>query len=366
MLDFGYPLRESEMEIAPMLWRIGLSQPIPWWRKLWAAQRMAALEADMARLAYETALLETIAQTKESYYELYYLDRAIPIAAKAEEIFRNQATLAYGELSAGRSELNEAFRAESQAAQLEYDRLLLGEQRFAQAEGFKALLNLPSGARVGPIRSAPAYPVSPSFEELAARAERYARELQSMGLDARRAAYESYLARLARIPDLTLGLDLAKMGEMTPGFMDMFESKGKNPIEGAIGLELPIWEWRNRALEREKEALREAMEREAMGETNRLRAAVAAAWYRVRLAERLVALYENTLLPQADAAMRQAEAQYRAQLASLATVLESTLAWQNFQLALERARADRGQALVALERAIGTTAEARPAEEARP
>jgi hypothetical protein len=80
------------------------------------------------------------------------------------------------------------------------------------------------------------------------------------------------------------------------------------------------------------------------------------------LTGRLVDLYSQTLLPQADSVLRQAELDFRAELSSFSNVLETTLAWHNFTLAALRARADHGQAIGRLERAIGATADAHPAD----
>ena len=128
---------------------------------------------------------------------------------------------------------------------------------------------------------------------------------------------------------------------------------------GLLSMNLPIWENRTRALIKEKEALEEAMRLDAMDELNETREAVAQAFFRVRLAGRLAELYRDTLLPQAESVMEQAELDFRAEAASFSSVLETTIAYHNFLLAHRRAIADHGQAIAKLEKAIGTTAEPR-------
>ncbi|HOE96008.1 MAG TPA: TolC family protein [Candidatus Sumerlaeota bacterium] len=351
MLEAGVDLTEP----MPMLergWSFGIRQELPWWRKLWARGELAAREADVMRLEYEIAARDLLIDVKDAWYELYYLDQAAPITARVEEILRNQALLAYGELRTGRTQLAEAFRAESQAAQLAYDRLLLADERVARAERLRALLNLPPGAVIGPITAAPIYPVTDDRQELYARAEQWAQRLRISGLRAEQAEYEAYLARLSRLPDLTLGW----MNEANvPAMM------GDTMRTALGGMNLPIWQQRNDALIREREALAEAARLDAAAELNRLGEAVANAWLRVRTTDRLARLYREELLPRAQAAMAQAEALFRADQAAFASLLETTMAWHNFQLAYHRARADHGQAIGMLERALGTTAEARPA-----
>lgn len=325
-----------------------IEQELPWPQRLWGRGRVAQTDAEIARLRYEIALRDAVIETKDLCYELYYLDHARDVTSEVQSLFNRYAGLAYGEAGNGRTQLNEAFRAESQAAQLAYDVQLLTEQREALAERLRASLNLPPGTAIGAMADAPSYPVDPDRESLFARAEQFAEALKIRGLESERAGYETYLARLERLPDLMPGALINGFASGNPTYM------------GMLSLRLPIWEWRNRAMIREREAMREAARQMQLDTLNTQRAAVASAWYAVRVNERLVTLYDATLLPQAESVMQQAELLFRTDQASYSNLLESTLAWHNFRLASVRARADLGIALGQLERAIGTTAEARP------
>ena len=356
MLSAGYQFDSVETRVGPQRWSAGLMQPLPWWQKLWARGKVAATKADVARLRYEATMRDLVIDIKDSWYELYYLDHAIPVTSGIERQLRGDSLLAYTELDTGRAMLSEAFRAESQAAQLTYDRLLLTEQREAQAERLRSLLNLPPGTPVRPVDAAPVYAVSGNLDDLNERAERYSEILQIDGLQIERTQYETYLAQLSRIPDLSLGFNFINTGAARMGSP---ADSGKNPFIGLFSMNLPIWDQRNRALIKEKEAMEDAMRHDAMAELNRTRAAVAQTYFQVRLTQRLVDLYAQTLLPQAESVMSQAELYYRAEQAAFSGVLETTLAYHNFRLALYRAEADHGQAIGRLERVLGATAQAR-------
>lgn len=353
-LQVGYQFDSVETRVGAQRWSLGLNQKLPWWQKLWAQGRRASLQADVARLKYETSVRDLIIHVKDAYYELYYLDQAIPVTQRVEELLRNEALLGYSALESGRTQISEAFRAESRAARLRYDRLLLTEQRHIWAEQLRSLLNLPPHTPIGAIRHAPVYETAADIEPLYQRAETWAQVLRIRGLEAEQAQYNTFLARLSRIPDISVGMNYISVddarGAMQPG------DRGKDPFIGMFSMNLPIWEQRNQALIRQKEAMEEAMQLQALDELNRVRQGVAQAFFQVRLTGRLIELYDQTLLPQAEAVMRQAEAWFRSEQASFANVLETTLAWHNFMLARHRAVADHGQAIDRLERAIGTTA----------
>lgn len=370
MIGGSWMLREGTVNTPGLDWSVGPELMIPWPQKLWARGRAAAADADIAQVEYEAAMRDAVIDVKDAYYELFYLDHALDVVASIETTFRNDALIAYAELGVGRTLLNEAFRAESQAAQLAYDRVLLVEQRAVQAERMRALLNLPEDTRIGPIPHAPRYEIIDDLDVLYSRAEAYAHVLRIRGLETQRAAYETFLARLARVPDITLGATYSvEMEAMPPPAQNAngmpaetaAPRRGKGPLMGMLSMNLPIFEWRNRAVIHEREALEKAIRLDALSELNDVRAAVARAYFAVRLTERLIALYDRTLLPQAAAAMDQAEMFFRNEQASFASMLETTLAYQNFTLARLRAISDHGQAIGQLERILGTTAEPRHA-----
>jgi len=380
MLEAGYQFRSTETRVGPNEWSLGLRQTLPWPQKLWAKGKVAATETDIAQLQYEAALRDLIVDVKGSYYELYYLDQAQPLVERIETTLRKDALLAYGETNLGRTALSEAFRAESQAAQLAYDRILLAEQRAAQAERLRGLLNLPPGTEIGPIRHAPLYGVTEDLESLYNRAEGFAEALRIRGLETQRAAYMTFLAKLSRIPDVTVGGTYTFVGEARPmqtaqssatssssarsSTTQLPADSGKDPVNGMVSMNLPIFIWRNNALIKEQKAMEMAVRLDAMNSVNEVRAATARAYFNVRLTERLVDLYDETLLPQAEAIMAQAEVLFRSDQASFSNLIETTLAYQNFTLARLRAQADHGQAIGELERVLGTTAEPRPDEAA--
>lgn len=353
MAQAGFQMQSVETRVGPQEFNAGLTQSLPWWQKLWARGKSAEIQAAIAQLKYETALRDLVIQIKDSYYELYYLDRAIAITQKIESLLRDEAILGYQELLVGRTQLNESFRAESWAAQLGYDRILLDEQRRAQAERFRALLNLPPDTPIGEVTTCPLYDPVDDITPLYQRAEDYAEILKIRGLEIVKSKYDVFLAQLSRVPDIALGLNFINTGAAR---MAGVGDSGKDPFIGLFSMNLPIWEQRNRALIHEKEAVAEAMEQQAMNEVNDVRRGVARAYFAANLTGRLVHLYADTLLPQAESVMQQAELFFRNDQASFSSMIECTLAYHNFQLAYHRALADYGQSIGRLEQVIGGVA----------
>jgi len=335
----------------PQVWVYNARQEIPFPTKLFAQAAIADREAEKARLEYLAAIRDAVIDAQEAFHELAYLDRAETTIDQVRELLRRYSAFATGELPKGGTTLPETFRAQSQLAQLDYDRVLVRELRETERARLRSILRLTRGTPLGPAEPPPYRPVETKLEELTALAERWNEELRMAGVEVERAGNETSLARQSRIPDLALEVEV------------MAPDTGEEPDEttAMLGLTLPIWEHRNAARVREAEALREAAVAERMGRHAEIEAATARLYFRLSNAQRLVTLYRDSLIPQALQAMNAAEELFRAKQASFAATVETAATWYNFQLAYFRALADQGQATARLEQVLGTTAEPRRA-----
>ena len=323
------------------LW-LTATQAIPYPGKLILAGREADQEAEAARLRYEAAARDAFSEVKEVYFELYYIDRAQSVTDEIRKLYDRYAALAAGGLEPGQPKLPEAFRAESQRAQLTYDLVLLREMRAASAEELRAATGAPPGTLIGRTEDvADPAALGPGVEELQQAAEAHNQELLAAGVEIQRAGYQLKLAHRAPIPDLTLG----------PTFMHRSEG---NEVGVMVGISIPLWAPKYKAISREAGELNEAAIAEQQGQRLKVRADVAKAYFSLSNSFRLVQLYRDTLLPQAHQALQSAEELYRSQQANLSAVLETTATVQNFELARLRATADFYANVARLERILGT------------
>lgn len=325
-------------------------QEIPWPGKLLIAGRVADREAEIARLGHEIALRDAIADVKEACFELGYIDRAMDVARAARALYERYAAIAAGGIDVGQTRLPEAFRAESQRAQLANDEIVLREIRAAQEERLRAALALPAGTQIGRIaeideRMALEETAPWDLAQLTRRAEARNQELAAAGVAREKSRDEARLARRAPIPNLRVGAT----------FIDMVGVPGEEeyPIGLTAGINIPIWAGKYRAMAREAERNEEAAEAEREGRALGLRAELAEAYFRFNNARRLARLYRQTLLPQARQAQQSAEELQRNGMASMAAVLETTATVYNFELAALRATADFFQNLARLEKIVG-------------
>ncbi|MEW6429537.1 MAG: TolC family protein [Thermodesulfobacteriota bacterium] len=345
----SYAVAAADTSI-PMDWQIGLSQAFPFPGTLSRRGEVAAQEIAIARLRYQRALLQVAAQAWQAAAELDYIRQARRVAERNGDLLGRLLQLAAAAAGKDRGSLIDVAKAQSQAAQLQYDALLMAELETTETARLNAVLSRPAGAAVGPLSLPPSPPLSLELAEI----QRFARENQQELLMAAAAVKKGEAAvRAARsetYPELRLGAfysgsreDGAMAGEVT----------SKEAVGVQAGLSLPLWFGKNQGRVGEAEADLVVARADLRTSGNELDAQLSSVFFRIRNAERLLELYGGDLLPRAAAAVAAAESWFKAGQGSYADLVETTTVLYNFELALARARADREKFLAELVQLCG-------------
>jgi len=357
LLRYTEMIEPIETRVGPLERRFDLTQPIPWPGKLSVAGSLAEEQARIRELDYHIALRDTVANVKVSYAEYLFLRKALRIVEqnrKLAEQLANKASALYALSKKEKRDvvsLFDSIKAQSQLSQLTYDFITLEELRLVEATNINSFLSRAPRAPLGEPRDLPYRPLHVSVEQLYGLGLSYRQEIKS-AVHAIAAAHEAErLAKLARVPDFTVGVTYNQIGQpivQTPG--------GGNDAWGlSLGMTLPIWITKNRARIAEATNLRYAAERDRQARIDDLMARITKVYFRLQNAERLVRLYKESLIPQAEEAMEIAEQWRDAGRDTIGRYLEAQSVWLNFQLAYHRALADYEQMVARLEQLVGTS-----------
>ncbi len=350
-LMVGWYETEVETRVGPQRWAVGIRQPIPFPTKLTTKSEIAASEARRMSVVYQRAVRDVLVDVVRVAHELDYLDQAARITESISALLERYTVAASGAQTG--SLVSELFRAETQRAQLENDRVILAELRSVEEQRLRSLLDLPPTAAIGVPRVGAVPSVRMSFPELLRIAEEHSQELREAGLALDAARGQSSLAAQSHVPDFSVGVTSIRTDRL-PGSLGVNpDGNGKDPLILQLGVDLPVWVQRDEATIRRARGLERAAALDRVNAIQHTRDRVARAWFAVGNAERLHRLYADVLVPRADIAARTSEDLLASGKGSLAGVLETIAVTHNFRLAAARARADHGQAIAALERALG-------------
>ena len=348
---YTYFIREVETRVGPHRQKFGLSQTFPWLGKLKLRGHAASEAAQAEKQRYEAAKLKLFYQVQEAYYEYYYLAQAIAVTRENFNLVRYVESVARTRYAAGATDHADIIRAQVELGKLE-DRLrTLSDLRWAIVARLNAALNRPAPAHLPWPARAEEEEVAFTQDEILTWLKQNNPELRAVDFLAARERWNIDLAKKNYYPDLTLSLERVDTGEAA---MPGVEDSGKDPVMAMVSINIPLWREKYRAGERQAQARYRAFQEERSDRENRLAADVKLTLYKYRDAERKMDLYKNTLIPKADQSLRVNIYTYQAGKGTFLDMIDAARTILDFQLAYERAFADRAQRLAELEMLVGT------------
>ena len=363
MAMYSLYVRSVETRVGPQRHKLGLTQSFPYPGTLDAAGRIVDTAADIARANYEKVIRDVIVDTKVAYTELAYLHRSSALTEQNHELLAHIATVAATKYALGEASLADVQKAQSQLAQLEYDRILLLELAEVERASLRSLLTVAPDTRLGEPVLPPHAPLALTPEELDAAALASRLELRIARLMVEKAERGEALAALRTMPMFKLDLMTVETGGSSmPGADD----SGKNPWTVGVGVSIPWNSDKNDSAIREAEFASDAAASRVRAIEAKTSSDIRKVYFRAENARRLVELYQRTLIPQAEQAMAEAEVWTESDPKSVSAFLETQSVWLNFNLARLRAMADHRQSVALLERIVGVSLDRPTGEEKRP
>lgn len=350
-ISFGVFAQEVETRVGPQRFRIGLQQKIPWLPRLFAARDVALASADVAEARFAARKFRLYEKVSHAYAAYAYNARALAQTKEILELLVQLEAVAQARLQtqAGQADL---IRVQVEIGKVEDYVASLEDQRSPLSARLRAALGLSGSSELLPEPQEIPSLVAPSdslavlFEKLAAHNP----ELAVVSEKIARAEEAEELAQEGWYPDITLGVDWTETdGAMAHGVDD----SGKDPVVVSLGLNLPIFTGKTRARVDQARAEKRAASWELADARLVLEAELSQALFQWRDAKRRLSLYRDTLIPKQTQSLTVTQTAYEAGELEFLSVIEAERTLLEFQLQLERSRADSLRALSTLERLLG-------------
>ena len=340
---FGVPqfMADGEMWATLMV-----SQAIPYIRQLDARGQQAAFEAMMITQEVQSARLRIAADVEEAYYRLYLLRQLLQINESNRQLVDSLLKVATGRVEVGSTTTGDVVLGTLELSRLEEERVLLDQQFVSRKAVLNRLLDLPSDSPVDAPESIVDLPVTQSLDALRSVAFERQPEIVAARLRTEATAWGVRVARLESVPEVTLSYEHMFM-DMNPGH------DGSDPWRAWLGMNIPLWRKKYRAMEREAQ-LENLAARRGIDETVRQYDTVLLDLLeQARAAERTSNLYRETILPQSRQALeadqrayRQGEVTFERVIADARNILTAESAWH-------RSLTDEAIAIARLKQGVG-------------
>ena len=349
-LDFSnVPLSDLNFDSTPMSGRqISLSQHFPYPGKRAARERMANHAAATVAAARKDRAGAVVNLVKQAYFDLAFLDRAIEIAQRNDELLRDFVRIAQTKYAVGRSPQQDVLKAQVSLSSLR-ERLLVMRQKRRRTEAqLNATLNRAPGVPLGR---------TPAIEQTAFTFE--AEQLQEMAQVER-----PILLGLRETIERWRVMEQLALKEYRPDFDVSAAYRQRDftadPVSGSdfvsVGLKfnLPIFQGRKQDRKvAEARALIRATEAEL--EAKRLEIAVLIEQLHIDADTHAqeTALFRDVIIPQADQSLAAAIAGYQVNEVDFLTLLNNQVTLLNFEIDYYRHLSAYEKTLARLESAVG-------------
>ena len=354
MLTYTFFLKEPETRVGPQRHKVTIMQNIPFPKKLHLKGELVKDDTQIARLAYERTIRDVVAKVQKHFYELVYIEKAIEITKKNEDLVAQLVKVAAVENTSGKAPLPDLMKAQSQLAQLGYDRIRLQELREVEIGQLNAFLNL-NPQNIIQLQSLIFMEAEElkQFEVFYQYALKNNQEILAATVAINKADHKLALAFTEYFPDFSVGASWTQVDRTLSGFNFDFDDDGQDIYGITFGVNLPIWIPKRNARVRESRHNIQDAKQTKKNIENQLAAELKKVYYKVSNYVRLTKLYNDRLLPEAENSIEIAENWYRDGEKSLLSVLESQSVWLNFSLSLARAQSDYAQGIVTLSQLCG-------------
>jgi len=323
----------------PNDWQVTITQALPLPGRLAKAGRVATTEAVIARLRLDSVVRDTTTSIRETYQELLYLREAKRLAAASREQL-DQLRKAGETATSDRAALIDIMKAQAQSGQLQYDALLLQESERTEQTRLNSILNRDPDAPIGELADEPMLAMVYSLPEIYPLAESNLEEIRIARASIAKAQDAADLTRYDTLPQFKLGLAYGDINQA-------------QQVKVQAGFSLPLGFGKRAGRLGMAAAEVEKMRAMQNVQINETRSVIHDTYFRLQNSERLVRLYRDDLIPQANRAMQTAEIWFKEGQGSFSDYTETASVWYNFHLALARAKADYGKFLAKMESLTG-------------
>ncbi len=330
--------------------QVGIGFTLPFPGKLDLRAQAAEFEAKAAQFDEREMRLALVKNVRSTWWNLFFLDRALTIVQRNQDMLRDLARIAEAKYKTGQGMQSDVLLAQVELYKLLDIGISLEASRRTQAAALKALLDRPAMSRVKlPDQADEALPPAPDIEALRA----LALEARPM-LFAQRNALEAARARVALAekdyyPDFKLG---AAYGFRSGNNPDGSSRADMSSIAFSMNLPLFTDTRQDRALsQRKAEVLREEF-----GVADRRAQALAEieqALADYRAGRQQASLYKTGIIPQSRQMTASMLAAYQVNKADFLNLVRAQITLYNYETQYWKALSSGWQAWARLEAAVG-------------
>jgi len=326
-----------------------ISQKFPFPGKLDTLGRIAEQEAVIAEQDLETVRLSVIADTRRSYWSLYYAVRAIEVTQASSDLLAQFLVVVQAKYRAGSTTQEAVLRASVELNNLNNELITLEQRRATAAGMLNMMIDRPVNAPLVDPEPVSLTQFGAQLESLLASSEKHNPGIKAIHERIERFRLQRELARLGRYPDFSVSASYNIVD--SDGLSAV--SNGEDQWWIGFGFSLPIWQ--DRLDSAEREATRGILETASnlASEQNLVAFRVQDTFVKVDTQQRQAFLLRDVIIPEARQTVEASLSGYRAGEVDFLTLVDNWRQLLDFQLMYQADLSELERSFAELEEAVG-------------
>jgi len=349
MASYGYFGEEGQTKVGPQEQKYGVSQKIPFPGKLNLKGKAQAKHAQMFKERYEATKNEITKNVKFSYYDLFWVDQAVEINEEEKAILEKIEKVAQRKYESNLVGQQDVIKVQIELSKIIKKLFLLRQNRKSLAVKLNSLLNRPQDTKVQRVVGVDHKSFKYELDEILDISQNSRQELIAANYSIEKFQFEKSLAKMAYLPDFTLGAEYTEIG----GGTTTLSNDGDDAWLGKVSVNVPIWFGKINAQVKEKEAQLEAAKKNREDVENRVNFEAQDLYFKITAYKDIVLLYETALLPQAQQAFDSSQIGFETGSITFLDWLDTERTYLQTRLAYYKAITDYHKSIAYLERIIG-------------
>lgn len=342
---------------------IGISQQLPFWGKRAIKQEIASYEAESYKWSIEERKLELTRMVKETYYQIWAIDKFLGIIDKNLNILSDFITIAESKYSVGQGVQQDIYKAGLEKSKMVDMQITLQQQRKSLEANLNYLLYRPGTTPIGPIADFTLPPLTLSADQLKDTAYEKRPQIKSLSSLINKGQAGHRLAQKEFYPDFNLSFEYMFREKVDT---EMIKDPGYNMFTVGVTFNLPFQQERRRAMLAESTSETSMATEELNALKNTISYNINDTLTQLERRRRLIELYKGGIIPQAEQSLESAVISYRVSKVDFLTLLDGRMNLFTYERELYESQAEYMMKLAQLEAAVGADLAASSAVQAAP
>lgn len=310
-------------------------------------------DIEIARQDFSIALRDTLANTKKTFHDFIYIERAIEVTRENQELLKQMLDVASQKFETGNTAYNDVIKARVALSKLTDAIITLDDQRETIIARLNTLLDRAPHAPIGSLTPPSIQQIQLKIDRLYEIAQQKRQEIRQMQSRIERTRLLIDMAQEMNRPDPTLG---ASYFQDRSGLLIGVEPD-RSAFQPAPRQALRPWFGQREAFIAEMQKRKQELSNKLEDITNQTLFEVKSSHFSLDAAYRESELYRTTLIPEAQQSLEVAEADYQGARTDFLDYLDAQRTWLEFNLVHYKAQRSYGVTLAELERVAGASLE---------